>query len=245
MDLVERVWVLAQANDDPSKQAALYEKCRRDPIFWFNTFCYTYDPRAEGTSSADMPFNLYPYQEWCITQWYNNIENQQEFGIEKSRDMGVSWMIMLLFQYCWLFRPGWNFHCGSRKESEVCTASIDPDQSLFGKFRYNLYKLPRWMRPLPHLINDRKLSIQNLQNGNSITGESANESFGRGARKRAILVDEFAFWDHAEMAWSGISSTTNCRICVSTPCGETNKYAKLMNDPRNELKEPPKELIIL
>jgi phage terminase large subunit len=239
MDLVERVYMLQQADQTNDLQATLLELCRRDPIYWFNNFAWTFDPRAEIT---DMPFNLYPYQEWCIREWYACIENQEDFGVEKSRDMGVSWMLILLFQYCWLFRPGWNFHVGSRKEAEVDTASIDPS-TLFGKFRYNLYRLPRWMRPPADKVNDKKLHIQNLINGNLLTGESANPSFGRGARQRAILTDELAFWDCADMAWGGISATTNCRIAVSTPCGETNRYAQLMNDPRNELQMVPGEYL--
>lgn len=240
MDLVERVHLLSLADQDLELQAVLTEMCRRDPIYWFNTFAWTFDPRAVTPKSPDMPFILYPYQEWCIREWYACIDKQEDFGVEKSRDMGVSWMLMLLFQYCWLYRPGWNFHVGSRKEAEVDTASIDPS-TLFGKFRYNLYRLPRWMRPPDDKLKDKKLHIQNEVNGNLLTGESANASFGRGARQRAILTDELAFWECDDMAWGGISATTNCRIAVSTPCGETNRYARLMNDDRNQLQVAPEE----
>lgn len=239
MDLAERVWILQEAEKDPKKQAALYEKCRRDPLFWFENFCWTFDPRAE---KPDMPFILYPYQEWCVKEWLGCIEEQCDFGILKSRDMGASWMIMLIFQYCWLFRPGYNFHVGSRKESEVDQAAIDPAETLFGKFRYNLYKLPRWMRGADDEITDKKLHIQSLKTSNIITGESANPFFGRGSRKRAILADELSFWADADSAWQSCSQSTNCRIALSTPYGETNKYAKLILDPRNTNVVIPEEL---
>lgn len=232
MNLLERVELLQKAEGNPELQQILLELCKRDPVYWFNTFAWTFDPRAQ---SPDIPFNLYPYQEWCIREWYNLIETQEDFGVEKSRDMGVSWMLILLFQYCWLFRSGWNFHVGSRRENEVDTAVLDPS-TLFGKFRYNLTRLPRWMRPD---YRDKKLSILNEDNGNLVTGESANPSFGRGARQRAILLDELAFWECADTAYGGCSATTNCRIVVSTPFGETNRFAELMNDPTNELREPP------
>lgn len=239
--LVNRVDLLMKADKDVELQAVLYEMCRRDPVFWFNNFCYTFDPR---TRSPEMPFLLYPFQEYCIREWYKNIEEQKDFGIEKSRDMGVSWMLMLLFQYCWIFRPGWNFHCGSKKEAEVDTGVIDPS-TLFGKFRFNLRKLPPWMRPK---VREKMLTLQNEDNGNILTGESANPGFGRSRRFRAILFDEFAFWTEADVVYGGCSATTNCRIINSTPFGEDNKFAKLMNDPSNELLVPPidtetKELI--
>lgn len=232
--LLERAKLWTAAEKDKGLQAALMERCRRDPIYWFNNFCWTFDPRTQG----DLPFMLYPYQEWCIKEWFENIKNPQDFGIEKSRDMGVSWMIMLLFQYCWLFHKGWHFHCGSKKEDEVCTATVDPS-TLFGKFRYNLYRLPKWMRPAKSKLVDKKLMIQNLDNGNILTGESANPGFGRSRRFRAILLDEFAFWESAPVVYGGCSATTNCRIINSTPFGENNKFAELMNDERNELRVPP------
>lgn len=230
--LIERVILLQAAEGNKELQAAHMELCRRDPVYWFNNFCFTFDPRRQD---ANIPFKLYPFQEAFITEAYKCIENQEEFGVEKSRDMGVSWMMMLLFQYCWMFRPGWNFHVGSRRENEVDDATDNPS-TLFGKLRYNLSKLPRWMAPRYQI---KKLSFVNQTNGNVITGESANPSFGRGARQRAIFFDELAFWECADAAWSGCSSTTNCRIANSTPYGESNRYAKLMNDPRNDVIQLP------
>lgn len=224
--------MLHKADGSIELQKLHMKVCKENPVYWFNHFAWTFDPRSK---TPEMPFELYPYQEWCIQEWYKCIENQEDFGIEKSRDMGVSWMLILLFQYCWLFRPGWNFHVGSRRENEVDTAVLDPS-TLFGKFRYNLSRLPRWMRP-EH--RDKKLSIVNELNGNLLTGESANPSFGRGARQRAILLDELAFWECADAAYGGCSATTNCRIINSTPYGESNRFAVEMNKEGNELLMPP------
>src|ERR1044072_8368218 len=237
MDLASRVWILSMAHDDPEKQAALYEKCRRDIVFWFNHFCWTFDPRVD---KPDMPFVLYPFQEFMVREWLKNIDEQRDFGILKSRDVGASWMLILVFQYCWLFRKGDNFHVGSRKESEVDQAATDPAETLFGKFRYNLYKQPPWIRGE---VSDKKLHIQNVANGNIITGESSNPWSGRGGRKRAILFDELSFWPDAEAAWQTCSQSTNCRIALSTPYGESNLYYRLITDPRNEKVEIPAEYL--
>lgn len=240
MDLADRVWLLMQAEKDPKKQTILMEKCRRDIVFWWNNFAWTFDPRAD---KPDIPFTLYPYQEWFVKEVLDAIESQHDMGCEKSRDMGVSWMIMMVFLYCWLFRSGYNFHIGSRKESEVDQAAVDPAETLFGKLRYCLYRLPRWMRVDDEKITDKKCHLMNGNNGNIITGEAASPFFGRGARKRAILLDEFAFFPDAEAAWQSCSQSTNCRIVISTPWGESNKYYKLMHDSRNEYRPIPEEFL--
>lgn len=238
MDFKERIALLIQCEKSPEMQAIQMELCKRDPVYWFNTFAYTFDPRKDV---PDMPFNLYDYQEWTIKEWLECLEVQEDFCVEKSRDMGVSWLIMLLFMYCWLFKPGYNFHVGSRREDEVDNALVDPSKTLFGKFRYALYKLPRWMRPPEMKKHDKKLSIINPTNGNIITGESANPSFARGGRFRCVLFDELAFWETADTSWASASQSTRCRIALSTPYGETNKYARIMNDKNNEYREYPRE----
>lgn len=235
MDRVDRVDLLQRAHNNPDMQAALMEKCRRDPVFWFNTFCWTINPKdATAETPAVQPFNLYPFQEWAISQWYGHIEAQEHFGVEKSREMGASWMLILLYQYCFLFRPGWNFHVGSRKESEVCDATANPS-TIFGKWRFNYRMLPIWMKPTvkAKTYRDKKLMFENKLNGNVVTGESSTPSFGRSGRYRSMMLDELAFWECADPAWTSAIGASDCLVAISTPFGETNKYGKLMNDPEN------------
>jgi len=226
MNLEKRYSLLKKAQQNVALQNLLIEYCRRDINFWFNTFCWTFDPRQ---GDPEIPFLLYPYQSWFVREIEARIDAQQDWGIEKSRDMGVSWMVMLTLQHGWLFKPGWNIHVGSRKESEVDTSIVDPS-TLFGKFRYNLNRLPPWMRPN---VRDKKLSLLNLNNENLLSGESANPAFGRGHRQRCIFLDELAFWDAADAAYGSASETTRSRGVTSTPYGDNNRFARLMNDPNN------------
>lgn len=235
MDLVERLMILEKAHGNTELQSLHLELCRRDVSYWFNNFCWTTNPREQY---RDIPFNLYPFQEWCIEEWLGCIDSQQDIGVEKSRDMGVTWMMILLFQWCWLFKPGYSFHVGSKREDEVDDGLISPDSTIFGKWRYNFMKLPPWMKP-DH--NDKRLSILNHDNNNILTGESANPAFGRSRRYRAILLDELAFWEAGEPAFEGCADTTNCRIVISTPYGESNAFYRIMHDERNEYRPCPEE----
>jgi hypothetical protein len=219
---LERVQLLAQCKKSKKLKDLHMELSKRDPVHWINHFCWTFDPRQKNPK---IPFILYPYQEWFVREAVRCIREGKDFGVEKSRDMGVSWLIVIIFQYLWLFDKGANFLVGSKKEQFVDTAQTDPAETIFGKFRFNLENLPRWMKGE---YNDKKLSIRH-ENGNVFGGEASGQDFGRSARKKAVLFDELAFWEHAELAWASCSQTTPCRVALSTPFGETNKYAKLMN----------------
>jgi hypothetical protein len=229
--LQNRAQLLLDAAKDPVKQAAHIELCKRDIAYWFNNFCYTFDPRQDP---AVMPFNLYEVQEWFAEVLLGKMEKQEDFGLEKSRDVGASWEIALTFEYCWHFRDGWNFHIGSRKEEFVDKKG--DISTLFEKIRFNLSYMPFWMMPKGFQDDKHNLFMRliNPQNGNTITGESANANFARGGRYRAVLFDEFPVWDQAEAAWTSASQSTKCRIPIGTPNGKHNKHGRLMTDPGNK-----------
>jgi hypothetical protein len=229
-----RAVLLDRAENDTALQAQLLEMCRRDPVFWFNNFCWTFDPRRDN---AVLPFDLYPFQEECLHAWMAQLEKQEDFLILKSRDMGVTWLLCLLFEYCWLFRPGWDFLIGSEKEDKV---DVRGDISThFEKMRFNIGYLPAWMKPKGWKAKSHAthMTLKNPENDNVIRGDSTNPQFGRGGRYRAIGFDEFAFWTCDGAAWAAASQATKCRIAWSTPYGKTNKFASLATDAVNKVIE--------
>lgn len=233
MDDVERTRIWIEAAASVKTQKFLWQECKDDIVFWVEAFCHTYDPRS---ANPVIPFDLYPFQKWALPLWHEHLVYQEDFLVEKSRDMGVTWMVLLLCQHGWLFH-GWDFLLGSRKEDYVDT--IGDMSTHFPKLRYNLYRLPEWMRPegFNPKVHDNYMKLINPKSNNSITGESSNPSFARGGRYRAIVFDEFAFWDNAEAAWVSASQSTRCRIPISTPNGKANKFAELALSKDNELKE--------
>ena len=223
-ELLRRLSLLKAVQHQSSAQALLMEACRRDIVFWFNTFAWTYDPRSE---QPIQPFRLYPYQEQFVRQLLKQIEQGEDLLVEKSRDMGASWLVALTFQYCWLFRSGSHFLIGSRKFDLV-------DQpgnvsTIFEKLRFNLRRLPTWMRPLAFddKLHNLKGRLLNPSLNNIIQGESNTDLFARGGRYKAILLDEFAFWPRAEAAYAAAGQSSPCRITVSTPYGKNNAFARL------------------
>lgn len=209
-----------------------YRACKDDPKRFFNTFLYTFDPKHEP---FHWPFNLFPFQMDLVDTIVQHIEEGNDLFIEKSREMGATYTVLGVFFWYWHFRPAANFLLGSRKEEVVDNVGkVNPEEasnkeaSLFGKLDYFIEHLPPMCIPDKFTYGQHRtyMNLLNPENGNVIAGESANPNFSRSSRYRAILLDEFAFWENDVTAWGSTADTTNCRIALTTPGSRPNTKAK-------------------
>lgn len=228
--LVQRINTLNYAKQNKENMAKIKKCCKKDIFFWLTNFCYTFDPRPN--SSKNVPFIPYKFQEEIINELVSAISEGKDLLVEKSRDMGITWCVMYVFQWYWQFYPGYNFHLGSKKQDNVDV--IGDPSTLFGKLRYNMALQPKWLMPEGYISSKHShlMKIINPANSNTITGESSNPEFSRSGRYSAIFFDEFAFWNYDQEAWSAAGDSTPSRIAVSTPFGKFNKFADLrFNSP--------------
>lgn len=201
-----------------------------DPVYFIDTFCYTFNPKLKD---PHLRFKLFPFQKRLVADIVRAVKNGDDLFIEKCREMGATYTVIATFLYLWLFIPGSNFLLGSRKEDAVDNrrggTTGNKDESLFGKLDYMLSRLPPFI--IPEGFNPDKhfsfMSLVNPQNGNIISGESSNPNFSRGGRFRAIMLDEFAFWDNGTSAWGATADTTNARIVLTTPGDRPSKAKRL------------------
>ena len=209
--------------NDLSKQAEIY-KCKNDPAHWFNQWIWTYDPRGMSFGlPANIPFVLRPKQVELV-DWLIERENSQTHGlIEKSRDEGMSYVVLGFFLHRWLFVEGFAGGVGSRKE-ELVDKKGDP-KTLFHKFRDMFSKMPNWMKPKGFVekVHDNYMRIINPDNGATITGE-AGDNIGRGGRTTIYFLDEWAFVERQEAVDAAISQNTNVHIKGSTPNGIGDRF---------------------
>ncbi|MDH0030330.1 MULTISPECIES: terminase [unclassified Acinetobacter] len=223
-EMTRRYYYKAVTEQSEQSQQAEYEKCRRDPIHWFNHWVWTYDPRGMAFGlPANLPFVLRPKQV-DLVDWLEEREDTQTGGvIEKSRDEGMSYVVLGFFLHRWLFVDGFAAGVGSRKE-DLVDKKGDP-KTLFYKFRDMLDKLPAWMKPkgFNRREHDNYLRIVNPVNGATLTGE-AGDNIGRGGRTSMYLLDEWGFVANPEAADAAISQNTNVIIKGSTPNGIGNRF---------------------
>lgn len=206
-----------------SRQSEVY-KCRNDPVHWFNNWIWTYDPRGMAFGlPANIPFVLRPKQVELVA-WLLERETTQTSGlIEKSRDEGMSYVMLGYFLHRWLFVEGFAGGVGSRKE-DLVDKKGDP-KTLFHKFRDMFGKMPDWMKPKKFIQRDHDnyLRFVNPDNGATITGE-AGDNIGRGGRTSMYFLDEWAFVERQEAVDAAISQNTNVHIKGSTPNGIGDRF---------------------
>jgi hypothetical protein len=219
---------------DPEYARQLWILCSRDILFWINTFGYTYDPRKKG--STVIPFNTYAYQDEAILELVDCVEHGIDILIEKSRTMGVTWMVLVVMEWFWQFRRYQSFRLVSRVE-DLVDKTEDPD-CLFWKIDFFVKHQPMWLSPRESLGQTHRthLHIKNLLSESMLDGSSTTGDVARGGRCRAMLLDEFAAVPNDQDVLSSVRDVTNCRIFVSTHKGTATAFYRLTKTPMRKLR---------
>lgn len=235
--------ILADADSSAIKREHHLALVRGKPpnsiVYWLFAFGYTFHQLATDAvgrvhaitdDTTQALFLPYPYQvRDIIVPIVDGIENGGTFAIDKTRDMGISWLVVAgIFQWYWLFRPGTNFMAMSRVE-ELVDNPDDPD-SLFYKMDYLRARLPNWQLPRRG-VSRTSLKLVNRDTGSTIVGRSTTGEQGRAGRRTAAFVDEAAMIRELRRIHVSLGQTTSCRIYGSTANGPTF-FAELVRSPK-------------
>ena len=239
-NLTLRKLVNDSANADPRFAGMMKALALNNIHVFANFFAFTYDPRQDKAPHHFPFITLGPWEyEADFFDWICNeiIDPGEDCHIDKSRDMGASWMVICVFVWYWLKQePGNDFLLGSRKYEYV--DNKHDMKTLFEKARYLIKRLPQWLLPVGFDIEDKncnaKGKIVNPEIGNTIVGEANNSNFGTGGRFKGILYDEFSKWlETDKSAWTSGQHASYCRIALSTPWGTSDrKFHELKKDTR-------------
>lgn len=204
----------------PEGWVKIIMKCKEDPIFFFNMFLWTYNPRL---AKPHVPFITYPYQDDFIKQIVSAVETGIDVWIEKSRDMGLSWVMLGIFLRWFLFKE-WSVLLWSYKEDYV-DAQWNMD-SAFERLRYMIKRLPKQLRPKNLLNKYMNISAPWCW---EISGD-VWVNFWTWWRRKVVFMDEFALRPRDETALQKTKDVTECRIFWWTPNGTGNVYGKVMTN---------------
>lgn len=213
-----RVSLLELAKKDRGWRKILKECCSRDELFYVNSFCWTHSPK-DSPDDPLLPFITWPYQDKTLTEFQTATKNKYDVLVEKSRDMGVTWMVALHDQWDVNFHELRSIKWASRKK-EYVDLKGDPD-CLMWKLDFLNRTIPAWLRPAARRID---MLYENEQSGSVIAGESTNDNIGRGGRRTRIFLDEFATFEHGHAVLSSVHDATNTVVYVSTPQGKGNAF---------------------
>jgi hypothetical protein len=105
---------------EPVLRFGMAERYRQDPVAWINHWAFTYDPRIAGSDiPTTLPFVLFRRQVEFADFLLACVNEQQNGLVEKSRDMGATWLCCAVSVWLWLYWPGAAVGWGSRKEQLV------------------------------------------------------------------------------------------------------------------------------
>lgn len=222
--LEARMARLRKIRETPGMLPGLKEFYRDNASQFIMDWGLTFDPRnAEIGLPVKVPFILFPKQvefcDWLVDRW----RGRQDGLVEKSRDMGLSWLCVGMAATLWLFNPGLVIGFGSRKEEYV--DRIGDPKSLFWKLRAFIDGLPVEFQPAGWDSTKHApfMRCLNPENGAAIVGE-AGDNIGRGNRTGIYFKDESAFYERPDAIDAALSQTSNCKIDVSTPNGAGNPF---------------------
>jgi len=224
-----------QASKDYPTRLVLRKACEEDILFWINCFCMQYNPKKMGQEAG--PFITWEFQDRAVYKILECVEKQKSLLIEKSREMGASWLIVFVFLWLFLYKPYQTFLMISRDKDAVDGPSRD---SLFAKFDFILERMPEWLLPVSPPVRSGfagmnaatdipgirriKFFFENLENHSEIHGEAPTENTGVGGRATAIAFDEFSRFGDGFLALGYTASTASCRIFNSTHKGTDTAF---------------------
>ena len=165
-NLAFRRLILDRTENDKALRKDLTHACKNDILFYVNVFVSQFNPRRNGKEVG--PFITWDFQDEALLRILHHIDVQQDLVMEKSREMGATWLCLLAMDWMCKFHPWKKFLCVSRN-AEAVDKPNDPD-SLFWKLDFITEYQPEWLRPK---IDRLKFSIT-YANGSNITGQASN-----------------------------------------------------------------------
>ena len=229
-NLVFRQKVYAQCESDEQARVVNLVLCKSSILYFANVWCWSDDPRLDA-GKTKTPFVTFPFQDDILTWTVWVIKYRMIAPEEKSRDMGASWMAVIVAVWLALFYKSASSKFMSMKEDDVDDRTLD---SLLGKVRYLVNSLPEWMRAgwqedSPKV--DKSMYLKFPDTGSLIKGILSKGTAGRSGRALICFSDEFAMVDDSKSVLDALSEVSNSKIFISTPNGAGNEFHRMTHEP--------------
>lgn len=241
--------VLKAAEDDVGMQSDLLAACRESLNVFVNLFVWTYhqfevyNGMRVLSSHPHAPFITWNCQDVVLDEFQQalgivkselgkgkTITEAVDVLINKSRDMGASWLCIAFIHWLWLFRPDSQMLEMSRIEDYVDKRGNM--KALFQRHDYINDWLPEWMLPPDCLYGQKErtsMHMYNRLNGSCIDGEATTKHAASGDRRLVCLLDEFAKVENGAAMRSATRDAALVRLVNSTVAGPGTEYSKWKN----------------
>lgn len=228
-----RLTVLERIRSDPKATASIVEDMkavyREYPAQMIVDWGVTVDPRNIALGRPGVfPFILFDVQVELVDYTIRKWRGQQNGLIEKSRDMGATWVLMALSCCLCVLFDDVAIGTGSRKWELV--DDLGNMDTLLQKARAFMKFLPREFRGgWDEKKHSKEGQIVIPETRSLIDGE-AGDDIGRGGRKSLYIVDEAAHLLHPVSVDASLANNTNCKIELSSVKGMNSPFARRAHD---------------
>jgi len=156
----------------------------------------------------------------------HNRYRRWDVGIDKSRDMGITYCVLYFLDWIWRFNENRQMRCVSAKQERVDNS--DDEDALFQKLDFIESRMPPSLavRGCEHDAQHGRpaMKVINLRQGNQIRGEASGKQAGRGGRNFVAFRDEEAAATYGTEITRSLNQTTRMQVRVSTPNGVGNSF---------------------
>lgn len=222
----QRLAVLDEIRSRPGHYLpALRAHYKQNPADFINDWGITYDPRnADIGLPTYLPFILFPKQREFVEYIMRKWKAREPGLVEKSRDVGATWLAASLACTLCLFYEGMAVGFGSRVVDLV--DKIGTMKPILPKARIFMANLPPEFRPgWDPAVHAPYMRIVFPETGSFIGGEGGDQ-IGRGDRTSIYFVDEAAHIERPDLVEASLSETTRCRIDMSSVNTMNNPFAR-------------------
>ena len=224
-----RHFLLDKAKKDRTLQRALWLRCKHDILFFVNVFTFQFNPKKKGREAVG-PFITWSFQDRMLLDrpettgrkgilWY--YENDRTCVVEKSREMGASWIFLIFQVWLCLFHDYVQVLDISRSADAVDSKSRN---SLFAKIRFIHEHLPEWMTGT---ILHTNMYFEYKRTNSEITGEASTGRSGSGGRATVQFIDEFQEIKEDVKVRQNTASIGDCRFFNGTHLGTGTEFYEL------------------
>jgi phage terminase large subunit len=230
LEIARRYRAISKATTGPRAdeyREYIIKRSREDIVFWYCHFCWGFSPDRPRESAS--PLLPYPY----IRRLLSAVEAGGLLAIDKSRWVGVTYAILALYLWEWLFKPGTSLAFVSRTGADVDDGT---EGSLTGKLLFLLNHLPSWLIPRWEIVHTPRVRITNLDNGSTIVGWKAVATAFHGPRYSRIFVDEASRISCLRLLMTGVLNATPNPIVCGTPYGPSGYFPELIHGKAGDIK---------
>jgi len=230
--------------DAPEFRRRIMEFCRKDFWYWAKGFAYVHEARILDDDEdvedfeTKVAFLPWPHQIPVVDRILK-VLGKRDLRVVKSRAQGASWILVLVFVWCWLFKRGFKGNLVSKDEKAVDRR--DDMDSLMAKMDWLLLQLPPWMAGVKNKDYRRNYGehyLARMDGETAITGYACTADVASGGRALVFGLDEHAKHPRGpdRDAMAATQPISRCRLFISTPRGQSGAYYEIVHD--DTIEEP-------